>query len=241
MKSTTLNVLLLLSLSSVAFAQGNSQTAPAAKCTLALAQAPALRGLRLGMNQAQVLARFPGLSLERADELGLSRLRLALIDVDLYPKGSSNRERGVQLDIAAGTSEGRSFTADSSKFPDLKGVRRIQLRFVEGRISYVLLGYDDSFKWNSVDEFTHTVSKNLGLPGDWRAPLDSDRVGKEKELRCEGFLIAAAVGGDMSDSRIAAQLSLEDTAITQTVEKRQKDLEEKKRREEEERRKTFKP
>jgi len=225
----------------VAFAQGNSQTAPAAKCTLALAQAPALRGLRLGMNQAQVLARFPGLSLDRADELGLSRLRLALIDVDLYPKGSSNRERGVQLDIAAGTSEGRSFTADSSKFPDLKGVRRIQLRFVDGRIAYVLLGYDDSFKWNGVDEFTQTVSKNLGLPGEWRTPLDSDRIGKEKELRCEGFVMAALIGGDTTDSRIGAQLSLEDTAMTQMIEKRQKDLEDKKRREEEDRRKTFKP
>src|SRR5258708_3477181 len=167
MKSTALNVLLLLTFSSVAFGQG---TAPAAKCTLALAQAPALRGLRLGMNQAQVLARFPGLSLHRADEFGLAKLRLTLIDAGLYPKGSSNRDRGVQLDIAAATAEGRSFTADSSKFPDLKGVRKIQLRFVDGRLSYVLLGYDDSFKWNGVDEFAETVSKNLGLPGDWPVP-----------------------------------------------------------------------
>ena len=83
MKSTALNVLLLLTFSSVAFGQG---TAPAAKCTLALAQAPALRGLRLGMNQAQVLARFPGLSLDRADELGLSRLGLTLIDSRPLPQ-----------------------------------------------------------------------------------------------------------------------------------------------------------
>lgn len=241
MKLTILNVLLLLTFSSLAFGQGNSQTAPAAKCTLALAQAPALRGLRLGMNQAQVLARFPGLSLDRADELGLSTLRLTIINVDLYPKGSLSRDRGVQLDLAAATTEGRTFTADSSKFPDLKGVRKIQLRFVDGRIAYVLVGYDDSFKWTGVDEFAQTVSKNLGLPGQWRIPLDSDRVGREKELRCEGFLIAALVGGDTTDSRIGAQLSLEDTAITQMIEKRQKDLEEKKRREDEERRKTFKP
>ena len=241
MKLTILNVILLLIFSSMAFGQGNSKTVPAAKCTLSLAQAPALRGLRLGMNQAQVLTRFPGLSLDRADELGLSRLRLTVIDVDLYPKGSFNRDRGVQLDIASGASEGRSFTADSSKFPDLKGVRSIQLRFVDGRIAYVLVGYDDSFKWNGVDEFAQTVSKNLGLPGEWRVPLDSDRVGREKELRCEGFLMAAVVGGDVTDARIGAQLSLEDTAITQVIEKRQKDREEKKRREEEERRKSFKP
>ena len=242
MKLTILNVILLLTFSSVAFGQGDSKTtAPAAKCTLALAQAPALRSLRLGMTQAQVLARFPGLSLNRADELGLSQVRLTLIDVDLYPKGSSNRDRGVQIDIATGTAEGRSFTADSSKFPELKDVRSIQLRFVDGRISYVLLGYDDSFKWNGVDEFAQTVSKNLGLPGEWRVPRDSDRLGKEKELRCDGFLIAAVIGGDVTDAHIGAQLSLEDTAITEVIEKRQKDREEKKRQEEEERRKSFKP
>ena len=240
MKLTILNVILLLTFSSVAFGQGQSESAPAAKCTLAQAQAPALRGLRLGMTQAQVLARFRGLSLNRADELGRSQLRLTLID-DLSSTGSSNRDRGVQIDIAAGTAEGRSFTADSSRFPDLKGVRSIQLRFVDGRLSYVLLGYDDSFKWNGVDEFAQTVAKNLGLPGEWRVPRDSDRLGKEKELQCDGFLMAAMIGGDMTDTRMGAQLSLEDTAIAELIEKRQTDREEKKRREEEERRKTFKP
>jgi hypothetical protein len=168
-------------------------------------------------------------------------LRLTLIDIDLYPKGSSSRDRGVQVDLAARTADGASFTADSTKFPDLKGVRSIQLRFVDGRISYVLVGYDDSFKWNGVDEFAQTVSRNLALPGEWRVPLDSDRVGREKEIRCEGFLIAAVIGGETTDAHIGAQLSLEDTALTQVVEKRQKDREEKKKREEEERRKTFKP
>jgi hypothetical protein len=249
-KMTILNILLLLTFSSLAFGpgtsgpgtsgQGNSKTAPT-KCTLALAQAPALRGLSLGMNQAQVLARFPGLSLDRADEFGLSKLRLNFIDIDLYPKGSSKRGPGVQIDLAAGAADGRSFTVDGSKFPNLKGVRKIQLRFVDGRLSYVLLGYDDSFKWDGVDEFVQTVSKNLGLPDEWRVPPDSDRVSKEKELRCEGFLVAAVIGGDMTDSRIGAQLSLEDTAMTLMIEKRQKDREEKKRREEAEQRKTFKP
>ena len=73
MKLITLDLLLLFAFSSVAFGQGNSQSAPATKCTLTVTQAPELRDLRLGMNQAQVLARFPGLSMDRADELGLSR------------------------------------------------------------------------------------------------------------------------------------------------------------------------
>ncbi len=236
-----LSVLLLLAFSSLADGQGSTKSAPVTKCTLTLAQAPQLRGLRLGANQAQVLARFPGLSVDRADVLGLSRLRLNLIDAGIFVKGSPNRERGVQVDIAARADDGRSFTADSSRFPDLKGVRRIQLSFLDGRMSYVQIGYDDSFKWNSVDEFAQTVSKNLGLPDGWRDSVDSYGATKNKELRCDGFLMTAAIGGDATDSRMGAQLSLEDTAMAQTIEKRQTDQEEKKKRAEEERRKTFKP
>ncbi len=241
MKLIILSIILLLAVSSLAAGQVDTKSAPVAKCALTLAQAPQLRGLRLGANQAQVLARFPGLSVDRADELGLSRLRLNLIDAGISLKGSSNRERGVQVDIAARADDGRSFTVDSSRFPDLKGVRRIQLRFLDGRISYVQVGYDDSFKWNSVDEFAQTVSKNLGLPDGWLQSSDSDGPGKGKELRCEGFVMTAVIGGDTADARMGAQLSLEDTAMAQMIEKRQKDQEEKKKRAEEDRRKTFKP
>ena len=241
MKLILLSVLLLLAVSSLAAGQVNTKSAPVTKCTLTLAQAPQLRGLRLGANQAQVLSRFPGLSVDRADELGLSRLRLNLIDAGIFLKGSPNRERGVQVDMAGGTDDGRSFTADSSRFPDLKGVRRIQLRFLDGRISYVQVGYDDSFKWSSVEEFAQTVSKNLGLPDGWLDSSDSDGSGKNKELRCDGFLMTAVIGGDATDSRVGARLSLEDTAMAQMIEKRQNDQEEKKKRAEEDRRKTFKP
>jgi hypothetical protein len=241
MKLILLSVLLLLAVSPLAVGQGNTKSAPVTKCTLTLAQAPQLRGLRLGANQAQVLSHFPGLSPDKADQLGLSRLRLNLIDAGIFLKGSPNRERAVQVDMAAGTDDGRSFTADSSRFPDLKGVRKIQLRFLDGRLSYVQVGYDDSFKWNSVDEFAQTVSKNLGLPDGWLQSSDSEGPGKGNELRCVGFLMTAVIGGDATDSRIGAQLSLEDAAMAQTIEKRQKDQEDKKKRAEEDRRKTFKP
>lgn len=241
MKLIILSVLLILVSSSLAFGQGKTQSAPPAKCTLGLAQAPALRGLRLGVTQAQVLARFPGISIDRPNKLGESRLRLNFIAGDLYQKGTAVRERGAQVDIAAGDADGSTFTVDSSRFPDLKGVKKIQMRFVDGRLAYVLVGYDDSVKWESVDDFIDTVSKILGLTGDWLVPADSDGGGKEKELRCEGFLMTAVTGGDSTDSRVAVQLSLSDTALTQTIEKRQSDQKEKARREEDDRRRTFKP
>ena len=243
MKLIILSVVLLLAFSSLNLGQGNAQRAPApaAKCTLTLAQAPELRGIRLGINQAQVVARFPGLSIDRPDKLGESRVRLNLMAALFYQRGTSTRDRAVQADIASGTADTPSFTVDGSRFPDLKGVRKIQLRFVDGRLAYVMVGYDDSVKWDGVDDFVDTVAKILGLPRAWQVPRDSDSIGKAEELRCDGFLMTATLGGDTTDSSIAAQLSLEDTALTQMVEKRQNDQKEKARREDEDRRKAFKP
>ncbi len=159
---------------------------------------------------------------------------------DDYPGGSVGRDRGVQIDIAAGTAEGRSFLVDSSKFPDLKGVTGIRLRFIDGRVSYLQMGYDESFAWNDVDEFVRAISKPLRLDGDWQRGPDSDNT-KEKELPCDGFLITASLGGDTGDYHIGARLSLEDVVATRMIEKRQSDQKEKAKRQEEERRKTFKP
>jgi hypothetical protein len=240
MKRLTLSALFVLALSSLAWGQGNSGGLQNAKCTLTLAQAPELRGFRLGMNQERVLARFPGISVERVDAFGLTKVRLTLMNHDDYPGGSVGRDRGVQIDIAAGTTEGRSFLVDSSRFPDLKGVNGIRLRFIDGRISYLQMGYDDSVVWNDVDEFVRAISKPLGLAGNWQRSSDSDNT-KEKELPCDGFLIMAGLGGDTRDYHVGAQLSLEDVVASRMIEKRQSDQKEKVKRQEEERRKTFKP
>jgi len=241
MKRLTLSALFVLALSSLAWAQGNSGSLQNAKCALTLAQAPELRGFRLGMSQERALAHLPGISVEPADKLGLTKVRLALMNHDDYPRGSVGRDQGVQIDITGGTAEGRSFLVDSSKFPDLKGVKRIRLRFIDGRVSYLQIGYDDAVAWNDVDEFVRAISKSLGLEGNWQKGSDPDSDTKEKELPCVGFLMTASLGGDTGDYRIGAQLSLEDMVAARMIEKRQNDQKEKAKRQEEERRKTFKP
>lgn len=237
----TLFTLFVLAPSSLAWAQGNGGGLQNAKCTLTLAQVPELRGLRLGMNQERALARFPGISLERPDGFGLTKVRLTLMNRDDYPGGSVGRDRGVQIDIAAGTAEGRSFLADRSKFPDLKGVNGIRLRFIDGRLSYLEMGYDDSVAWTDVDEFVGVISKALRLDGSWQKGPDSDNATREKELPCDGFLVTAGMGGGPSDYHFGARLSFEDMVATKLIEKRQSDQKDKAKRQEEERRKTFKP
>ncbi|HZO85522.1 MAG TPA: hypothetical protein VFC26_09925, partial [Verrucomicrobiae bacterium] len=134
-----------------------------------------------------------------------------------------------------------AFIVDSAKFSALKSVRRVRLRFMDGRLSFIQLGYDDSITWESVDEFVVTVAKSLNLSGTWNLPEDSDGSGNQRELRCEGFALIGSVGADATDTRIAAQLSIEDLAASKIIAKRQEDLKEKAKRDEEAKRKNFKP
>jgi hypothetical protein len=60
-------------------------------------------------------------------------------------------------------------------------------------------------------------------------------------LRCEGFALIGSVGADATDTRIAAQLSIEDLAASKIIAKRQEDLKEKAKRDDEAKRKNFKP
>jgi hypothetical protein len=235
----TLSALSLIALASFTWAQGNG--AQSARCVLTLAQAPELRAFRLGLNQDRVVARFPGLSFERPDEFGLTKVKLIMMGHEAYPGGTVGRDRAVQMVTAASTADGRSFLVDSSKYPDLKGVNGIRLRFVDGRISYLQVGYDESVDWNDVDEFVHAISKPLGLSESWQRGADSEASTREKELPCDGFRVTASLGGTADDFHIGAQLALDDLAASKLVEKRQSDQIEKKKRQEEERRRTFKP
>lgn len=242
MKQLILLVLLLLSFNATMVAQTKPEAAKF-KCTLGVNESPELRGFRLGTPQASVLARFPGTSVEPADKFGLSRLYLSVIDTSLLPKTMSVREKGVQPQMAgfSGTPGAEAgFIIDGNKFPTLKGVRQVRLQFTDGRLSYLQLAYDDSVKWNDIDEFVENVALKLSLPGEWKAPAN-DAGTNQKEMRCEGFVITGDVSSDATDTRTAARLSLEDLVAAKLIEKRQIQLKEKVESVEETKRKNFKP
>jgi len=211
------------------------------KCTLGMDHAPELRGFRLAATQQSLLARFPGVSIEKPDKFGLARLRLTLIDSVGLIKGPVTRDKGVMADITARPEDGSAFVLESTKFPVLKGVRRIDFRFIDGRLSFVSVAYDDSIKWDNIDDFVSTVAKTLSLPNQWRTPGEAGGESTEKELRCDAFVISANVGTDPLDSHVGAQLTVEDLAAWKALAKRQNDLQEKAKREEDEKRKSFKP
>jgi hypothetical protein len=242
MKKQILLVCLLLIPCPVAFAQKKTESGKQ-KCTLGIDQSPELRGFRMGMTQAAVQAKLPGVTIEKPDKFGLSRLRLSIVDPTSLiktPAARAKGDKGVQPDIVAGGTEGSAFVLESSRFPTLKGARRIQMRFIDSRLSYLEVLYNDDVKFDSIDQFTERLSAMLKLPSEWQTPeeADSDHV---KELRCEGFVLAANTLGSPIDTQAGPELVLQDVAAWKAMSKRQNELTEKAKREEEEKRKTFKP
>ena len=236
MKPIILLSLLSLLLCVPAFGQKATEKKPA--CTLGLDQSPELRGFRMGMTQAAVLARLPGATMGKPDKFGLAQLRLSMIDTSALLTSGTN-DKGIRPDPLVAPSEGNAFVIDSTRFPIFKGVRKLQMRFIDGRLSYLQVTYDDSIKWDSIEEFVDTVATNLKLPHDWKTPADS-AGGLEKELRCEGFVLSANTG-DTSEVNSGPELILQDLAAWDAMSKRQTDIFDKAKRAEDEKRKAFKP
>lgn len=138
-------------------------------CTAKLAdlpQIPELRGFHLGMNFDQVKARVPQVKFGRASDLGVSKTS---INPDFDP------------------------SIDHSSFED---VRTVSLDFLDGRLTSLWLGYKDSFKWRTIDEFIKGISKALALPDQW--PVK----GRGQQLKCRDFEITAIMIGGGPSLRI---------------------------------------
>jgi len=152
-------VALIIAAVSSAFAQTpNTSTG---ECKLTLAQAPAIRGIRLGMSADQVLAQIPG---SEADSALLARLAR-----DYFGSRS------------AVVTPGRYVTS-KEKFG---GINVINLHFLDGRLVSFSIQYDGP-EWRSNEQFVARLAEVLNLPGvgSWKASSNG------LAIACDGFEIA---------------------------------------------------
>jgi len=156
-------------------------SAQEAKCSLKLAELPSipeLRGFSLGMTIEQVKARLPKLHLNPADEFGFTAL-------NIFP----DYETGI----------------DKAAF---ESVRSISLEFLDGRVSLLWIGYDKTFKWQALDEFTAGMTTALKLPNSWRTKF------RTRLLDCADFSIAVIPVAE------SPSLKIIDEAAREQLEKR---------------------
>jgi len=77
------------------------------------------------------------------------------------------------------------------------GVRTISLDFLDGRLVTLWIGYDERFKWQTIEDFVAGISKSLGLSAQWI----TKRAGKE--LTCDGFSIFVSLIAGSPSVRIS--------------------------------------
>jgi hypothetical protein len=153
-------------------------SAQQATCTLKIDQLPEsaeLRGFRVEMTLDQAKAQVPQIQLARPDQFGVARIS---INPHFDP----------------------SF--DKTRFAD---VRTISLDFLDGRLVSLWIGYENTFKWQTLDAFVTGISKSLNLPTEWPAKRGG------RQLNCSEFSVfASMIAGSPS-------LRISDDAAQETI------------------------
>ena len=125
-----------------------------AQCTKKMSELPAapeLLGFRLGMTKEQIKARIPQTKFGHADPFGVTKTTI-----------------NPYFDE----------TIDKSK---LESVRSISLDLVDDKLTSIWIGFDDTFKAHTADEFVKLISQSLQVDGSW-----SSRS-RGQQLRCADF------------------------------------------------------
>ncbi|HMJ25141.1 MAG TPA: hypothetical protein VK475_04910, partial [Pyrinomonadaceae bacterium] len=154
-------------------------SAQPSSCTLKIDQLPEsaeLRGFRVGMTFDQAKARVPQVRQARPDEFGVAK-------------------------ISINPSYDPSF--DRTTFAD---VRTISLDFLDGRLVSLWIGYESSFKWQTLDAFVLGFSKALNLPSEWQSKRGT------RQLSCNGFTVLASTIAGSPSVRISEDAAQETIA-----------------------------
>ena len=135
-----------------------------AQCTKKMSELPAapeLLGFRLGMTKEQIKARVPQTKFGHADPFGVSKTTI-----------------NPYFDE----------TIDKTKF---ESVRSISLDLVDDKLTSIWIGFDETFKVHTADEFVKLISQSLNVDGTW------SYKSRGQQLRCADFqlMVTTVAGG----------------------------------------------
>lgn len=130
----------------------HSASAQCMKKISELPVAPELSGFQLGMTKEQIKARVPQTKFGRADHFGVSKTTI-----------------NPYFDE----------TIDKTKF---QGVRSISLDLLDDKLTSIWIGFDETYKIHTVEEFVKLISQSLQVNSNW-----SSYRTKGQQLRCADF------------------------------------------------------
>jgi len=148
-------------------------------CTLKLDQLPRvseLYGFYLGMTLEEAKAKVPPIRFGHADQFGVV-------------KTSINPSFDRRFDQAA-----------------FAGVRTISLDFLDGRLVTLWIGYDETFKWQTVDTLIGGISTSLKLSAAWTPKRGG------QQLNCDAFSVFVSTIAGSPSIRLTDEAAQETTA-----------------------------
>jgi hypothetical protein len=161
-----------------------------AQCTkkaTELPAAPELYGFRLGMTKEETKAVVKQTQFGGTDPFGVSK---TTINPHFDP------------------------SIDKTKY---EGVRSISLDLLDERLTSVWIGFDETYKAHTTEEFVKLISQSLQVPGNW-----SSYRSRGQQLRCADFqLIVTTVAGGPSFRLI--DVGAEDTIAARRQAKEEQD------------------
>lgn|GEM_PF-331708 len=160
------------------------------QCTQKIATLPAapeLYGFRLGMMRDDIKTLVPQTQFPKADHFGVTK---TTINPSFDPR------------------------IDQKKF---EGVRSISLDLLDDRLTSLWIGYDDTYKIKTINEFVTSISQALKVSGNW-----SSWRSRGQQLRCADFqLIVSTLAGGPSLRLL--DFAAEDTIAARRQEKEEQD------------------
>jgi len=150
----------------------NSTEQSNANCSLTMAAAPVLKGLKLGMTPDEVLALFPGSKddEEVKDHLARPLSQFGVSELVVRPAKFESKEK-------------------------FAGINHITFSLLDGRVSSFSVGYNGP-AYSHVDQFVtkFVEGTNLPPPDQWQAYVGMDT--QMKTLTCKDFEIRVFAGGE---------------------------------------------
>jgi hypothetical protein len=79
--------------------------------------------------------------------------------------------------------------------PEQEGVRELELGFLDGKLVYIIVAYDDKTTWPSAEQFALAISKSLNLPRAWEKKSTPSELSQQVafQLRCDGITFGASI------------------------------------------------
>lgn len=201
MKRIVMSIFALALTVTPAYTRMTSQLPAQSNCTLTAANAPTIRGIRLGLSLQQLIALFPASGKRKELRDALDRARATASNDTVYLLFEPNSDGGERF----------------------AGIDSIAVGVHKGQVVDFSILYGGP-TWRTVDEWVEKLAETLGLPRS-QAWAIGPNENPNKILKCKGVEIEAGIQGGGGSIRVR------NMEYDKGIEDRRESGEEKKRKE----------